>query len=121
MMACFGVQAFFLNIAIYIAIQLASGLIYALAGVVKDGAYFETCVERRVSFALSQTWAPEVCRTSPSSWALSSAKYDSHTSIDWQQTHSQGGRYGKQRKCSASVTSAAQPQWLRLCDSSVYA
>ncbi|CAE7035791.1 unnamed protein product [Symbiodinium sp. CCMP2592] len=28
--------AFFLNIAIYIAIQLASGLIYALAGVVKD-------------------------------------------------------------------------------------
>eukprot|EP00439_Symbiodinium_sp_Y106_P031789 s3309_g3.t2 len=35
--------AFFLNIAIYIAIQLASGLIYALAGVVKDGAYFETC------------------------------------------------------------------------------
>ena len=47
------IQAFFLNIAIYIAIQLASGLIYALAGVVKDGAYFETCVARRVCFALS--------------------------------------------------------------------
>lgn len=30
-------QAFLLNIAIYIAIQVASGLIYALAGIVKAG------------------------------------------------------------------------------------
>jgi len=30
------IQAFLLNIAIYIAIQVASGLIYALAGIVKD-------------------------------------------------------------------------------------
>ena len=29
-----------LNIAIYIAIQVASGLIYALAGIVKDGPFF---------------------------------------------------------------------------------
>ena len=33
-------QAFLLNIAIYIAIQVASGLIYALAGIVKDATSF---------------------------------------------------------------------------------